>query len=179
MNATVCLNDGDTHNAPVEATEAKNPIIVEHRALRQDSGGAGKFRGGLGVSNEVCMRRAATIHAHVERTICAPWGLHGGKDALANRISITRADDTIERFPTGKIKPTELAEGDGFTVETAGGGGFWNPFERPAERVLADVRSGYVSLEAARRDYGVVVRQSGRRFELDVEATLGLRQTRH
>ncbi len=50
MNATVCLNDGDTHNAPVEATEAKNPIIVEHRALRQDSGGAGKFRGGLGVS---------------------------------------------------------------------------------------------------------------------------------
>ena len=58
MNATVCLNDGDTHNAPVEATEAKNPIIVEHRALRQDSGGAGKFRGGLGVSNEVRMRRA-------------------------------------------------------------------------------------------------------------------------
>src|SRR6185436_11455658 len=146
MSATVCLNDGDTHNAPVEATEAKNPIIVEHRSLRQDSGGAGKFRGGLGVSNEIRMRRPATIHAHVERTICAPWGLHGGKDALANRIFIRRDDGVVENFPTGKIKPTEIDKGDGFTVETAGGGGFWSAFARPAERVLADVRSGYVSL---------------------------------
>ena len=127
MNATVCLNDGDTHNAPVEATEAKNPIIVEHRALRADSGGAGKFRGGLGVSNEVRMRRPATIHAHVERTICAPWGLNGGKDALANRIFITHEDGNVKRFPTGKINPTEIDKGDGFTVETAGGGGFWSP----------------------------------------------------
>jgi N-methylhydantoinase B len=171
MNATVCLNDGDTHNAPVEATEAKNPIIVEHRALRQDSGGAGKFRGGLGVSNEVRMRRPATIHAHVERTICAPWGLHGGKDARANRIFITRENGKIDRFPTGKINSTEIDKGDGFTVETGGGGGFGSPRERPPEKVLADVRSGYVSLEAARCDYGVVIHQQGRRFELDVDAT--------
>ena len=54
-------------------------------------------------------------------------------------------------------------------------GGFWDPFERDPERVLADVRSGYVSLEAARRDYGVVINQEGRRFELDVEATKALR----
>jgi N-methylhydantoinase B len=178
VSATVCLNDGDTHNAPVEATEAKNPIIVEQRALRQDSGGAGKFRGGLGVSNEIRMRRPATIHAHVERTICAPWGLHGGKDALANRISISRKDGSIEKFPTGKIKPTEIEAGDAFLIETAGGGGFWSPLERPAERVLTDVRSGYVSLEAARRDYGVVIHRQGRRFELDVEATAALRQGR-
>jgi N-methylhydantoinase B len=178
MNATVCLNDGDTHNAPVEATEAKNPIIVEHRALRENSGGAGKFRGGLGVSNEVRMRRPATIHAHVERTICPPWGLHGGKDALANRIFITREDGEVKRFPTGKINPTEIDKGDSFTVQTAGGGGFWSPLDRPAERVLADVRSGYVSLEAARADYGVVIRQQGRLFELDVEATSALRQGR-
>ena len=59
-----------------------------------------------------------------------------------------------------------------------GGGGFGDPLERPAERVLADVRSGYVSLEAARRDYGVVVHQQGRRFELDAEATAALRQGR-
>jgi N-methylhydantoinase B len=63
-------------------------------------------------------------------------------------------------------------------VETAGGGGFWSPLERPAERVLADVRSGYVSLEAARRDYGVAIRQVGRRFEIDVEATMELRRSR-
>ena len=108
MSATVCLNDGDTHNSPVEATEAKSPIIIERRTLRQDSGGAGKFRGGLGVANEVRMRRTATIHAHIERTICAPWGLHGGKDALANRITYLRKDGKVEKFPTGKIKPTEI-----------------------------------------------------------------------
>ena len=102
MSATVCLNDGDTHNSPVEATEAKSPIIIERRTLRQDSGGAGKFRGGLGVANEVRMRRTATIHAHVERTICAPWGLHGGKDALANRITYFTTTARWRNFPRAK-----------------------------------------------------------------------------
>jgi N-methylhydantoinase B len=94
---------------------------------------------------------------------------------MANRISIRRKDGRIERFSTGKIKPTEIDAGDGFLIETAGGGGFWNPLERDPERVLADVRSGYVSLEAARRDYGVVIHQRGRRFELDIGATKELR----
>jgi len=175
-SATVALNDGDTHNSPIEATEAKSPIIIEQRALRQDSGGGGKYRGGLGVAQQVRMRRPATIYSRMERTICAPWGLHGGKPALANRISIFRSDGAVQKFPTGKIEPTELAEGDGFLIETAGGGGFWNPLERDPERVLADVRSGYVSVEAARREYGVVIQQQGRRFELDVEATKELRR---
>ena len=124
------------------------------------------------------MRRPATIHAHVERTICAPWGLHGAKDALANQISIVRRDGKVEKFATGKIHPTEIDAGDGFTIDTAGGGGFWNPFDRDPERVLADVRSGYVSLNAARRDYGVVIHQHGRRFELDIKGTSELRQAR-
>jgi N-methylhydantoinase B len=82
----------------------------------------------------------------------------------------------VEKFPTGKIKPTEIDAGDAFLIETAGGGGFWDPLERKPEGVLADVRAGYVSLEAARRDYGVVIRQQGRRFELDLEATAELRR---
>ena len=113
-----------------------------------------------------------------KRTICAPWGLHGGGEALANRISIRRKNGTLEQFPTGKIKPTELEADDSFLIETAGGGGFWNPLERDVERVLADVRAGYVSLQAAERDYGVVIRQQGRRFTLDIEATKTLRQSR-
>ncbi len=167
MSATVALNDGDTHNSPIEATEAKSPIIVEQRSLRKDSAGPGRFRGGLGVAQEVRMRKPATIFSRMERTICAPWGLHGGKPALANRISILREDGKIERFATGKIKPTELDAGDGFLIETAGGGGFWNPLEREAEKILADVRSDYLSVEAARRDYGVVIRKQGRQFQLD------------
>jgi N-methylhydantoinase B len=113
----------------------------------------------------------------VERTICAPWGLHGGKDALANRITIRRNNGKVENFPTGKIKPTEIDAGDAFLIETAGGGGFWNPLERDVKRVLADVRAGYVSMEAARRDYGVVIQQQGRHFELDTKATSELRRS--
>ena len=123
------------------------------------------------------MRRTATIHAHVERTICAPWGLHGGKDAMANRFSIVRKNGSIEKLSTGKtIGHVPLNVGDGFLVEVGGGGGFWNPLERDPERVLADVCSGYVSVEAARRDYGVVIFHSGRKFELDVKATRELRR---
>jgi N-methylhydantoinase B len=176
MSATVALNDGDTHNSPIEATEAKSPIVIEQRRLRQDSAGPGKFRGGLGVAQEVRMRQPATIYSRMERTICAPWGLHGGKEASANRISILRGNGAVEKFSTGKIKPTEIAAGEGFLIETAGGGGFWNPLEREPARVLGDARSGYISLDAARREYGVVIHRKGRRFEIDEDATKDLRE---
>jgi N-methylhydantoinase B len=86
QNATFCINDGDTHNTPVEAGEGKGPIFISYRKLRQDSGGPGKFRGGLGVAQEVRMLSQGSVQSAMERTICAPWGLHGGKDAMANRL---------------------------------------------------------------------------------------------
>jgi N-methylhydantoinase B len=175
MSATVCLNDGDTHNSPVEAGEAKAPIVVKQRALRQDSGGAGRFRGGLGVAQQVELLVPAMHQFHVERTVCAPWGLAGGLDGLPNRVGIGRADGSLVRYPSGKVPSERLEAGDSFLVELGGGGGFGVPFERDPERVLADVRAGYVSLEAAARDYGVVIRQLGRRFEIDAQATAALR----
>jgi N-methylhydantoinase B len=81
----------------------------------------------------------------------------------------------VERFASGKVNPLRLDVGDSYVTKTGGGGGFWSPLERDAQRVLADVRSGYVSIEAARRDYGVVIHQTGRRFVLDAEATQQLR----
>ena len=177
QSATFCINDGDTHNTPVEAGEGRAPIFVSYRKLRQDSGGPGRFRGGLGVAQEVRLLSPSSVQSAMERTICAPWGLHGGKDAMANRFSVVRQDGSIQKFPTGKtIGHVGLNVGEGFLVEVGGGGGFWSPLERDPERVLNDVRSGYVSLEAARRDYGVIIHQQGRRFELDVEATNTLRQ---
>jgi N-methylhydantoinase B len=179
QNATFCINDGDTHNTPVEAGEGKGPIFISYRRLRQDSGGPGKFRGGLGVAQEVRMLSQGSVQSAMERTICAPWGLHGGKDAMPNRFSILRKDGSVQRLPTGKtVEHVALDVGDGFLVEVGGGGGFWNPLERDPERVLADVRSGYVSLEAAQRDYGVVIHQDGRKFELDLVATRELREGR-
>ncbi|MDE3077579.1 MAG: hydantoinase B/oxoprolinase family protein, partial [Chloroflexota bacterium] len=177
MNATVCLNDGDTHNSPVEASEAKGPIVCRQRALRRDSGGAGEFRGGLGVAQEVETLVPALYHSQVDRTVCPPWGLAGGKDGLPNRISIRRKDGAVERFPNGKVT-NRLEAGDSYLVELGGGGGFSSPLARPPERVLADVCAGYVSLEAAKRDYGVVIGQRGRRFELEEEATRALRAER-
>jgi N-methylhydantoinase B len=179
QNATFCINDGDTHNTPVEAGEGKGPIFIAYRKLRQDSGGAGKFRGGLGVAQEVRMLAPGSVLSAMERTKCAPWGLHGGKDAQPNRFSIVRKDGSIERLPTGKtIGHVTLAVEDGFLVEVGGGGGFWNPLQRDPANVLADVRSGYVSLDAARRDYAVVIQQNGRKFALDGAATEKLRRTR-
>jgi N-methylhydantoinase B len=179
QNATFCINDGDTHNTPVEAGEGKGPLFIAYRRLRQDSGGPGKFRGGLGVAQEVRLLSPGSVLSAMERTVCAPWGLNGGKDALANRFSIVRKDGSIERLVTGKTTGhVTLQAGDGFLVEVGGGGGFGNPLERDPSRVLADVCSGYVSLEAARRDYGVVIDHSGRRFALDETATRELRRAR-
>jgi N-methylhydantoinase B len=177
QNATFCINDGDTHNTPVEAGEGRAPIFVSYRRLRQDSGGPGKFRGGLGVAQEVRLLAPGNVLSAMERTLCPPWGLHGGQASLPNRFSVVRQDGGVERFATGKTPGhVALKAGDGFLVEVGGGGGYWNPMERDPERVLTDVRSGYVSLQAAKRDYGVVIHQIGRRYELDPAATTELRK---
>jgi len=179
QNATFCINDGDTHNTPVEAAEGKAPVIVVHRRLRQDSGGPGKFRGGLGVDQEVRLLSRGSVLSAMERSLCAPWGLHGGKDALANRFTVVRKDGAVEKMKTGKTPGiVALDAGDGFIVEVGGGGGFWSALDRDPERVLADVRSGYVSVQAACSQYGVVVHRSGRRFEVDGAGTVELRESR-
>ena len=76
--------------------------FVAYRQLRQDSGGPGKFRGGLGVAQEVRLLSPAVFSRRWSGRICAPWGLHGGKDALANRFSVVRKDGSVQKLPTGK-----------------------------------------------------------------------------
>lgn len=176
QSATICINDGDTHNAPAEVIEAKYPMVtVEEYALREDSGGAGRQRGGLGTRIRVRMNTSSRLDSWIERTSCAPWGLAGGKDALANRISVERADGERVHFPNGKVG-AQLSAGDCHVVELGGGGGYGDPYERPAARVLADVRAGYVSPAAARDSYGVVVVADGEDFRLDEPATARLRE---
>ena len=178
QSGTKCINDGDTHNHPAEAGEAKAPVVYIQRALRQDSGGAGRWRGGLGEITEVEVLEPAMVQSHLERTLCPPWGLFGGGDALPNRVGIGRADGTIQRFPSGKVSPIRIEAGETGMTEMGGGGGFGDPLDREPWRVLSDVRNEYVSVEAAGRDYGVVIRRSGRRCELDERATDDLRRER-
>jgi N-methylhydantoinase B len=171
QSATVCINDGDTHNAPVESIEAKSPIVVYRRELRPDSGGPGRHRGGLGVAQEIRLRIPGRVESRIERTKCAPWGLLGGSDGWPNAVSIVRKDGSIERFNSGKIPQTDVDADEGYLIETGGGGGFYPAVERDAQRVLADVRSGYVSRAAAERDYGVVIEDSPDGMEVNHDAT--------
>ena len=171
--ATVCINDGDTHNTTVEATESKYPYLIERYELVTDSGGAGKFRGGLGAEQLIRIRGSATMQSYIERTHCPPWGLFGGKDGLANRVRLLHADGREAVPPNGKVPPTPLGAGDGYVLRSGGGGGFGNPLERPPELVRRDVECGYVSLASAREDYGVVL--DPQTFQIDAEATRTLR----
>ncbi len=157
MSAVVCLNDGDTHNNPVEQMEAKLPILYERHALRENSGGAGRYRGGLGTEQVVQARCAMNFNVQVDRVHCPPWGLKGGASGLGNQVALRLDGREIADFPNAKVLSRRLKPGDAFVIRTGGGGGFGPPWERAIERVREDVRQGYVSLESAREDYGVVL----------------------
>lgn len=173
MNTTICINDGDTHNTPVEALEAKYPVQVLQYTLRTDSGGAGRHRGGLGAIRAYKALNPMAINTGIDRTKCAPWGLEGGKSGLPNKVRVRKKDGTEVDFSNGKLSSYPLEEGDSFILYSGGGGGFGDPLERPVDKVLRDVISGYVSIEQAEKDYGVVIDPDN--YEVDREATEQLR----
>ncbi len=173
-SGTVCINDGDTHNSPNEQTEVKAPILVERYALIEDSGGAGKYRGGLGVDRVVRARVPMTFNTQVDRVHCKPWGLEGGGEAMGNSVALELEGKWKDDFANAKVLVAHLKEGEAFALKAGGGGGFGDPFERPAETVAEDVKQGYVSIEAARKLYGVAV--DPKTFKVDAKATAGLRK---
>jgi len=173
VSATVCMNDGDTHNSPIEQAEAKYPVLVEHYRLAQDSGGAGRHRGGLGIDRVVRARTPMTVNTQVDRAHCKPWGLEGGRDGAGNQVSIRIAGKWKEDFPNAKVLVAHLQGGDAYRMRSGGGGGHGAPHKRPAAAVAEDVRQGYVSAKAAKALYGVVVDPVT--FRVDAAATKRLR----
>ena len=157
ISATVCINDGDTHNAPCEQVEVKFPIVVERYALADDSGGPGRHRGGLGIDRIVRARTDMTLNTQIERAHCRPWGLEGGLEGAGNQVWVRNRGEWKTDFPNAKVLVARLATGDAFRVRSGGGGGHGNPLDRPVDAVAADVKQGYVSVEAAAELYGVVV----------------------
>ena len=146
-DATNCMN------LPAEAMEMEAPIRIHRVALREDSGGPGEFRGGLGVVREYEILAGEVAFSHRgERHFSAAAGAAGGGEGAMARSVITRSDGSEVVIPS-KIATT-LAEGDRLLVETAGGGGYGDPRARAREAVRADVANGKVSRKAAREVYG-------------------------
>jgi N-methylhydantoinase B len=146
-DATNCMN------LPAEAMEMEAPIRIHRVALRQDSGGAGECRGGLGVVREYEILEGEVSFSHRgERHFSNAPGLAGGMPGAKAYSAIRRADGTEEIIPSKVV--TTLHQGDRVVIETAGGGGFGDPHKRPRDHVLEDVRNGKVSDQAARKLYG-------------------------
>lgn len=161
MSGTVCMNDGDTHNHPVEQLEAKYPILFQRHSLREDSGGAGRYRGGLGTEQFVVARAPLNFNIQVDRMHCAPWGLAGGGPGMGNVVALRLDGKMVEDFPNAKVLSRRLKKDDAFVIRTGGGGGYGPAFTRDPAKVADDVRQGYVSVENARKLYGVVLDASG------------------
>ncbi|MDB5685064.1 MAG: N-methylhydantoinase B/acetone carboxylase, alpha subunit [Sphingomonas bacterium] len=171
VSMSVC--QGDVRNSPIENIELKTPLMVVERALRADSGGAGEFRGGLGIQTHakaLVAGRWNSSSGDGGRRTCPPWGLAGGKPGKLAETLVKRADEVEFHAPSGP----GFVGGVGAEIlyRTAGGGGWGDPRARDPERVLADVREGYVSLEAAREDYGVAITDA---LEIDATQTARLR----
>jgi N-methylhydantoinase B len=143
-------------NTPIEVLESLYPIRFLKYEMRKDSGGAGNWRGGVGLERSwQLLGSSATLSVLAERTVIAPQGIYGGKDGGKGEFLIRKADGTEIRL---KSKTSiKLEQGDVFIARTPGGGGCGNPLKRDPQAVLKDFINGFVSIESAKQDYRVVI----------------------
>ena len=140
----------------VEALELEFPLRVGYYRLRRDSGGPGRWRGGVGFEKSFEVLRGAVAISHRgERHITAPWGLFGGGPGQRATSQLIRSGGAEEKFASKA--ELRLLPGDVLKVWTTGGGGYGDPLKRDPAGVLTDVLDGKVSVDAARDSYGVVV----------------------
>ncbi len=144
-------------NTPVEVFESDTPLIVERRELIPDSGGPGRMKGGLGQrevfkvpDDEYAPIPPVNLGIQAGRHILPPEGLFGGKPGAKARF-------LVNGIPGNPFGLTQLKPGDVVIIDSAGGGGYGNPLERDPEMVEQDVLEGYVTIEKAKEDYGVLI----------------------
>jgi N-methylhydantoinase B len=165
----------NSRNLPAEFSETQYPLIVEQLALRTDSGGAGKFRGGLGYDKRIKVLQDVELLSNADRSLLSTYGLNGGRAGSSYRL-------TIDPFGSHPIPVDGMADGirvranEVIRIETTGGGGWGDPLERDPDSVRCDVVRGLVSLSKASEDYGVVF--AGEDLEVDLGKTDELRRKR-
>jgi N-methylhydantoinase B len=155
---------------PVEILESLYPVMFTQWALRPDSGGPGRNRGGLGAIYEVeaLAEAGADVFLIGERGKYPPFGVNGGGPAALNRFVYETDQGEMTPPMVSKVTDVRISRSQKVRLETPGGGGFGDPATREPARVIRDVELGYISRESARRDYRLVLRDDG---SLDTEAT--------
>ena len=162
-------------NIPVELAESDWPIMIERYGLIPDSGGAGRYRGGLAVERiwRVLVPGTA-VHVRSDRQVHRPYGLAGGLEGAASSTVLLRPDGRLRRMPPMFVEE-QLGPGDVLHHRMPGGGGFGDPYEREPEAVAQDVLDEKVSVAAARELYGVAIAADG---SVDTAATAALRRAK-
>jgi len=160
---------------PLEAQERLCPVLTTGHEIRTDSAGPGKFRGGCGVEKGAHLREAEnTVMSYMcDRARSITWGIQGGLPSMPHGVWLNKDTDG-ERFLGAVFSGVPVVSGDVFTRPAAGGGGFGDPLERDVSAVREDVADGYVTVDRARKDYGVVVNEVDvdlAQYEVDEEAT--------
>jgi N-methylhydantoinase B len=147
----------NTSNLPIEALESEYPLFIETYALIPDSGGAGKFRGGMGLRRDVrVLGHTCNFSAQGERFVLQPWGLFGGKPGGTGRL-VLHPGTKRETILHSKISKVEIAPDEVVSIQTPGAGGYGNPKGRNPESIQKDFREGKISREKTRQDYGIEV----------------------
>lgn len=174
-NVTRSFLESDiTSMQPIEAVENRYPLRVEYFGLREDSGGDGEWRGGLGCRRAIrILTGEAQLSIQSGHNIIPPFGVCRGYSGAPNRFSVIRNGEEI--FPPslpGKVSGFSLEENDVVLIQTSGGGGFGDPLDRDARAVLRDVLEGYVTRDKATEIYGVAIAED----IVDFVATKQVRQ---
>ncbi len=162
--------NGGFKDYPVEVFEVKFPALIREYGFRMDTGGPGRFRGGCGLVRRFEVEPDSYLYLWLDRSVTPAWGLFGGSDAVGPDVIVNAGRPDERRML--KVNAHPLAAGSVVDLLTGGGGGFGQPLERDPERVRIDVLDGYVSRDAAKRDYGVVLDDA---LRVDEMATRRLR----
>jgi N-methylhydantoinase B len=167
----------DSRNLPTEFSEARFPFVVERLGLALDSGGPGRFRGGLGYDKEIRMLVDAHFMSIADRSILACWGVAGGRAGRPFEVVIDPGGPR-ERVVPALADAEPVRAGQIIRIRTTGGGGWGDPLTRPVDEVVRDVRWRKVSIDGARRDYGVLLNGSVDEPTVDEAATTAERARR-
>jgi N-methylhydantoinase B len=156
-NGLVCLGDGETYIIPVEVCETRYGVLVDQFGFDISDGGAGQFRGGRGLVRDYRITAdEAWFTGTFGRHKYLPWGMAGGEEGSKNLTQFLFADGRAPEIH-GKTAQLHLKKGDVARLITGSGGGYGDPMARSVEQVQGDVKNGYITLDQAKQDYGLVL----------------------